>query len=186
MGACVRACVRTDRCPVLRIPVHNTVWERHFVVSLYVALHDHQTNYQLVNAHLTHPRDPHHAVQMFMKLPFAEDLREFEFAALDASAAAPTAAQLDAAENLIMGMSVGDEWAPENVRNPALQRLHNSLQARAVDPNCPLDLDSESNTALMGRVLAQQERSKVQDALGTYYYDYHCCCSRQRNPTHVP
>jgi hypothetical protein len=63
-----------------------------------------------------------------MKLPFAEDLREFEFPALDATAPKPQAAQLAVAESLVRSLDLGDDWAPEAVRNPALQRLHGALQ----------------------------------------------------------
>ena len=101
-----------------------------------------------------------------MRLPFAEDLREFEFAALDATAPKPSTAQLDAAENLIRRMEVGDDWAPENVKNPALQRLHNCLQARVRDPDAPLDLQSPENTALSAKIAALKQQSKVADAIG--------------------
>lgn len=101
-----------------------------------------------------------------MRLPFAEDLREFEFAALDATAPKPSSAQLDAAENLIRRMEVGDDWAPENVKNPALQRLHNCLQARVKEPDAPLDLQSPENTALLAKIAALKQQSKVADAIG--------------------
>eukprot|EP00750_Incisomonas_marina_P032285 INCI9098.2.p1 GENE.INCI9098.2~~INCI9098.2.p1 ORF type:complete len:660 (+),score=155.25 INCI9098.2:395-2374(+) len=112
--------------------------------------------------------DAQECALLFMRLPFAEDLREFEFAALDATAPKPSTAQLDAAENLIRRMEVGDDWAPENVKNPALQRLHNCLQARVRDPDAPLDLQSPENTALSAKIAALKQQSKVADAIAGF------------------
>jgi len=108
-----------------------------------------------------------------MRLPFAEDLREFEFAEFDAKCPAPTQQQLDAAENLVLNSTLGDDWAPEAVKNPALQRLHNALQARAADPDAELDLDnSELNSALKHRVESALQRPKTIEALEAFKAEF--------------
>ena len=122
----------------------------------------------------------------YVKLPFGEDLREFDFENLDvAKRNQPSDEQLKAVDQLITTMDLthaeGDEEAlrPESVFNPYIQRmfqvrlpffvdlipLNVSLQAiarRAVTPDEPLSLSNsiiEMNENLVRSITTKSKRT---------------------------
>jgi ATP-dependent DNA helicase 2 subunit 2 len=90
---------------------------------------------------------------LYVKLPFAEDLRQFQFAPLGADAARaqfrPSQTQLDAAEALIRSLDLmhvdkdddGNDCEglrPSLTYNPVLQHFNDAVRTRAIDPSAEL------------------------------------------------
>jgi len=81
---------------------------------------------------------------VYEQLPFYEDLRNFTFPSFEGlkTGLAPSNFQDMAAarliENMMLSKSGVDLLPLETVYNPALQRVHASMIARAIDPKCPL------------------------------------------------
>ncbi|CAF0990776.1 unnamed protein product [Didymodactylos carnosus] len=105
-----------------------------------------------VRPHILHD----HICLFYIKLPFSEDMRLFEFDTLDGfKRNQPTDDQLKAVDNLITSMDLthaetgenGPDEAlkPELIFNPYIQRMFQSIARRAVQPDEPL---SFSNTIL--------------------------------------
>jgi ATP-dependent DNA helicase 2 subunit 2 len=90
----------------------------------------------------------------YIKLPFAEDLRQYPFASLDPSRArksfVPSPEELSVAEKLINSLdlmtAVKDEdddepteaLKPKQTFNPALQHFYQCVQKRAMNPKAPI------------------------------------------------
>jgi len=86
----------------------------------------------------------------FCAIPYAEDVREFEFASFSTNPAfVPSKAQLTAAEKLIESMDLmkdpnGDDedeeeqLKPTDTFNPVIQRFYQSVEVRALDPSAPI------------------------------------------------
>ncbi|UJR27942.1 hypothetical protein I4U23_009202 [Adineta vaga] len=111
-----------------------------------------------------------HICMYYIKLPFAEDLREFEFDNLDAiKKNHPSDEQLKCIDNLITAMDLthadrGGEEAlrPEYVFNPYIQRMFQSIARRAVTPDEPLSLSNtimEMNDTLLRSLAAKSKRT---------------------------
>jgi len=110
-----------------------------------------------------------HICMYYIKLPFAEDLREFEFDNLDATKKnQPTDEQLKLVDNLITTMDLthadrgGDEaFRPEIVFNPYIQRMFQSIARRAVAPDEPLSLSNsilEMNERIIQSLTSRNKR----------------------------
>ena len=78
-------------------------------------------------------------------LPFAEDLREITFPSLEGakrSSWQPGAEQLAAADSVIDALTLAEPYSSETL-NPGVQRFHQVMQARALEPDCPIpEIDS--------------------------------------------
>jgi ATP-dependent DNA helicase 2 subunit 2 len=87
------------------------------------------------------------------KLPFAEDLRHFPFAPLDPELArpcyVPSVEQLSAVDDLIDALDLStaaqdededsmEALKPKHTYNPVLQRFYQTLQLRALNPECKI------------------------------------------------
>ncbi|CAF1066284.1 unnamed protein product [Rotaria magnacalcarata] len=116
-----------------------------------------------------------HICMYYIKLPFAEDLREFEFDNLNITKRnQPNEEQLKCIDNLITTMDLthadrgGEEaFRPEVVFNPYVQRMFQSIARRAVTPDEPLSL---SNTIMeMNDTLLRSVASKSKRVLNTIY-----------------
>ncbi|CAF4671881.1 unnamed protein product, partial [Rotaria sp. Silwood2] len=105
----------------------------------------------------------------YVKLPFAEDLRGFEFDNLEATKRNQVNdEQLKCIDNLITTMDLthadrcGDEaFRPELVFNPYIQRMFQSIARRAVTPDEPLSLSNtimEMNDTLLRSITGKSKR----------------------------
>eukprot|EP00011_Vannellida_sp_DIVA3-517-6-12_P007195 CAMPEP_0114621812 /NCGR_PEP_ID=MMETSP0168-20121206/9418_1 /TAXON_ID=95228 ORGANISM="Vannella sp., Strain DIVA3 517/6/12" /NCGR_SAMPLE_ID=MMETSP0168 /ASSEMBLY_ACC=CAM_ASM_000044 /LENGTH=721 /DNA_ID=CAMNT_0001833015 /DNA_START=11 /DNA_END=2176 /DNA_ORIENTATION=- len=89
----------------------------------------------------------------YHKLPFAEDIRQYQFPPLDPTrakqSAVPSPEQVQAAENLINALDLSvageDEYGdttevlkPKHTYNPVLQHFYQTVQARALKPGAPV------------------------------------------------
>ncbi|CAF3652063.1 unnamed protein product [Rotaria sordida] len=119
-----------------------------------------------------------HICMYYFKLPFAEDVREFDFDNLDAiKRSQPNDEQLKTIDNLITTMDLthadqGDEEAfrPELIFNPYIQRMFQSIARRAVTPEESLSL---SNTIMeMNETLVQSIASKSKRTLDTIHEQF--------------
>ncbi|CAF1177015.1 unnamed protein product [Rotaria sordida] len=110
-----------------------------------------------------------HVCMYYVKLPFAEDLREFEFDNLDSTKRnQPNDEQLKCIDNLITTMDLthadrsGEEaFRPELVFNPYIQRMFQSIARRAVTPDEPLSLSNtimEMNDTLLRSIAGKSKR----------------------------
>ncbi|CAF1376694.1 unnamed protein product [Adineta ricciae] len=111
-----------------------------------------------------------HICMYYVKLPFAEDLREFDFDNLDLTKKnQPTDEQLKCIDNLITTMDLthadrGGEEAlqSEHIFNPYVQRMFQSIARRAVTPDEPLSLSNsimEMNDMLLRSLAAKSKRT---------------------------
>ncbi|CAF4451221.1 unnamed protein product, partial [Rotaria sp. Silwood2] len=110
-----------------------------------------------------------HICMYYVKLPFAEDLRGFEFDNLEATKRNQVNdEQLKCIDNLITTMDLthadrcGDEaFRPELVFNPYIQRMFQSIARRAVTPDEPLSLSNtimEMNDTLLRSITGKSKR----------------------------
>lgn len=89
----------------------------------------------------------------YHKLPFAEDIRQYQFPPLDPTrakqSAVPSPEQVQAAEELINSLDLScageDEYGdttevlkPKHTYNPVLQHFYQTVQARALKPGAPI------------------------------------------------
>lgn len=77
------------------------------------------------------------------QLPFAEDIRDFNFPSIDANPKmVPNDSQRAAARDLINNMDLmmpeGELLKPEDTWNPAAQRFYDNIRRRAIDPACEI------------------------------------------------
>ncbi|CAF2833569.1 unnamed protein product [Rotaria sp. Silwood2] len=119
-----------------------------------------------------------HICMYYVKLPFGEDVREFNFDNLDAiKRNQPSDEQLKTIDNLITTMDLthadrgGEEaFRPDLVFNPYIQRMFQSIARRAVTPEEPLSL---SNTIMeMNDTLVQSVASKSKRTLDTLHEQF--------------
>ncbi|CAM4754730.1 unnamed protein product [Rotaria magnacalcarata] len=123
--------------------------------------------------HIAH----NHMCMYYVKLPFAEDLRGFDFDNLDViKRNQPSDEQLKTIDKLITTMDLthadrGEEaFQPEIVFNPYIQRMFQCIARRAVTPEEPLSL---SNTIEeMNNTLIQSIVSKSKRTLDTVHEDF--------------
>ncbi|CAF2593188.1 unnamed protein product [Rotaria sp. Silwood2] len=119
-----------------------------------------------------------HICMYYVKLPFGEDVREFNFDNLDAiKRNQPSDEQLKTIDHLITTMDLthadrgGEEaFRPDLVFNPYIQRMFQSIARRAVTPEEPLSL---SNTIMeMNDTLVQSVASKSKRTLDTLHEQF--------------
>ncbi|CAF0722876.1 unnamed protein product [Adineta ricciae] len=111
-----------------------------------------------------------HICMYYVKLPFAEDVRGFDFDNLDAiKRNQPSEEQLKTIDNLITTMDLthadrgGEQsFQPELISNPYIQRMFQSIARRAISPEEPLALTNtvmEMNDALIRSIAARSKRT---------------------------
>ncbi|CAF0919684.1 unnamed protein product [Adineta steineri] len=119
-----------------------------------------------------------HICMYYVKLPFAEDLREFNFDNLDViKRNLPNDEQLKTVDNLITTMDLShadrgreEAFQPELISNPYIQRMFQSIAQRAVTPDEPLSL---SNTIMeMNDTLIQSIARKSKRTLDTVHEQF--------------
>ncbi|CAF1443443.1 unnamed protein product [Adineta steineri] len=111
-----------------------------------------------------------HICMYYVKLPFAEDLREFNFDNLDViKRNLPSAEQLKTVDNLITTMDLShadrgreEAFQPELISDPYIQRMFQSIAQRAVTPDEPLSLSNtimEMNDTLIQSIARKSKRT---------------------------
>eukprot|EP01137_Pigoraptor_chileana_P000122 Opistho-2@35759 len=100
-----------------------------------------------------------HECMLYSRLPFAEDVRQYEFASLDRKGTELSPEQLAAAELLVTSFDLMvsvpgsvkpvEMLKPKRTFNPAIQRFYQCVQHRALHPEDPIPVLDEAIRAYM-------------------------------------